>query len=351
MSRVVFEKGQQQAYLTAVKEALGGRWETLAKRCGVHPRTIRDWHREKYLMNNEAVILLQENSGVTCPVILDLRYEYWSTSKAGRVGARRRQERYGNPGTAEGRRRGGFTSYEQFRLSSVPTGFQLRREILKPMHSPQLAEFVGIVLGDGGIASRQVTITLNAVTDKLYADFVVREIGLLFGLTPSRYTRKNACIIVVSSVELVEFLLGEGLVKGDKVEHQVALPAWILEDPCYMKACLRGLVDTDGSVYLSNHMIKGTRYHHACMCFRNYSNPLVESVHRILAGLGYHPTRGRNRVYLYRQRDIQRYFNDVGTHNPKHLKRYQAMACAFFPSAITRPVQGRGAGVVITGRS
>lgn len=347
MPRVVFKKGEQRTYLTAVKEVLGGRWKTLAVRCGVHPRTIRDWQHEKYLMSYQALTLLQKVSGVTCPAILELRSEYWSTGKAGRVGARRRQERHGNLGTAEGRRRGGLTTCEQFSRSTVPTGFRLRREILKPMRSPRLAEFVGIVLGDGGIANYQVTVTLNAVTDKSYADFVAREIGQLFGLTPSRYTRGNACVIVVSSVELVEFLRRTGLVRGNKVEHQVDLPAWVLKEPRYLKASLRGLIDTDGSVYSSTHRVKGTSYHHASMCFRNYSNPLVETVHRILAALGYHPTRGRNCVYLYRQRDIQKYFNEVGTHNSKHLNRYQS----FCPVSIAQSVQRRGTEVAITGRS
>lgn len=329
MPRVVFAKGKQRAFLEAVKVALGVRSENLAKRCGVHPRTIRDWQCEKYLISYQAMTMLQKVSGVAGRAILEVLPDHWSTSKAGRVGARRRSERYGNPGTAEGRRRGGLNSYEKFKLSPVPTGFQLRREISKPKPSPSLAEFVGIVLGDGGITDHQVTITLNAWTDKEYADFVVHIIGQLFGLTPSRHTRENACVIVVSSVELIEFLKGKGLVQGNKVKQQVDVPSWIVEDPRYMKACLRGLMDTDGSVYWANHMVGVTRYQHVCMCFTNYSKPLMATVHRILADFGYHPTLGRNRVFLYRQEEIKRYFNEVGTHNPKHLKRYQAAAYSF----------------------
>ncbi len=352
MPRVVFAKGQQRAYLVAIKEALGGGVRNLASCVGVHARTIRDWQREKYLISQQALTLLQKISGVACPTILEVLPDYWSTSKAGRVGSRRRAERYGNPGTAEGRRRGGFISYEKLRASGALTGFQLRKAIVRPKRSSSLAEFIGIVLGDGGITDHQVTITLNAVTDREYADLVVRLFGQLLGLTPSRRTRENACVIVVSRVELVEFLQSHGVVQGNKVRHQVDVPSWILEDPRHVKACLRGLMDTDGSVYLSHHTVGEAKYKHVCMCFTNYSKPLVASVHRMLSDLGYHPTRARNRVFLYRQQDIHRYFKEVGTQNPKHLKRYQDVAGLFLPVNITtRTGLRRGAGVAITGRS
>jgi hypothetical protein len=44
---------------------------------------------------------------------------------------------------------------------------------------------------------------------------------------------------------------------------------------------------------------------------------------------------GRNRVYLYRQKEIKRYFEEVGTHNPKHFKRYEAISS----SPHTTPVE------------
>ena len=352
MPRVVFAKGAQRQYLETVKEALGGRTENLALCCSVHPRTIRDWQREKYLISHEAVTSLQRISGIPCPAILEILPEHWSTGKASRLGARRRFERHGNPGTADSRRRGGLAAYEKFRRIGAPLGFRMRGQITKPDLAPQFAEFVGIMLGDGGITDHQVTITLNAVTDKEYADFVVDSIGQLFGRKPSIKTRRNAREIVVSSVELVEFLCQTGLVQGNKVKHQVNVPSWICEDPHCVTACLRGLMDTDGSVYQASHTVAGTRYEHACICFRNYSKPLVETVHHILADLGYHPTIGRNRVYLYRQREIRTYFSEVGTHNPKHLKRYEAMArSSLSAAAVGWPARGRGTEAVITGRS
>ena len=223
MPRVVFAKGEQSEYLTAVKQAMKTRVENLALDCGVHPRTIRDWQREKYLISQKAATSLQKISGIPCPRILEILPDYWSTRKAGQVGARRRFERYGSPGTADGRRRGGLASYEKMKQSGLPTGFKFRKAIVKPEPSSLLAEFLGIMLGDGGVGPHQITITLNAITDADYADFVVDVIVQMFGLIPSQKTRKNACNIVVSSIELVEFLCQKGLVRGNKVTHTKSL--------------------------------------------------------------------------------------------------------------------------------
>ena len=325
MSRIVFAKGKQSQFLTEIKQIMNTGTENLARDCGVHPRTIRDWQREKYLISQEAVISLQKISGIPCPKILEILPDYWSTRKAGQVGARRRLTRYGNPGTADGRRRGGFTAYQKMKQSGLPTGFKFRRTFVQPKPSALLAEFLGIMLGDGGIGPYQISITLNATTDADYVDFVVDVITRLFGLIPSQTTRKNACNIIVSSIGLIEFLCQKGLVPGNKVTHQVTLPCWILQQPDFAKASLRGLMDTDGSIYGARHTIAETKYTYGCLCFRNYSKPLLDAVFHIMINLGYHPRMGHNRIYLYRQADITRYFAEIGSHNPKHLNRYKAI--------------------------
>lgn len=59
------------------------------------------------------------------------------------------------------------------------------------------------------------------------------------------------------------------------------------------------------------------------MCFTNYSKPLLKSAYRILKDLEFTPVINTKRVYLHKYADIDRYFKEVGTHNPKHLKKYR----------------------------
>ncbi len=60
-----------------------------------------------------------------------------------------------------------------------------RKKILLPKHSIHLAEFFGIMLGDGGINNPwQATITLNATKDREYSRYIKELIKFLFGLPP-----------------------------------------------------------------------------------------------------------------------------------------------------------------------
>ena len=97
-----------------------------------------------------------------------------------RLGGLRRVELYGNPGTPEGRSKGGRRVCEFFRLHpdlARQEGFVTLKKIKKPPRSVELAKFIGIMLGDGGIRSKyQFTISFNYKTDREFAEHVVRLI-------------------------------------------------------------------------------------------------------------------------------------------------------------------------------
>ena len=74
-----------------------------------------------------------------------------------RLGGLRRVELYGNPGTPEGRSTGGKRTIQLFRSNpelARSLGFAVRKEIRCPARSSELAEFVGILLGDGGVRNK-----------------------------------------------------------------------------------------------------------------------------------------------------------------------------------------------------
>jgi len=119
---------------------------------------------------------------------------------------------------------------------------------------------MGIELGDGGINSDwQVVITLNADKDSEYADYVTDLIENLFGIDASTRIRdKNTLKISCSSISLVEFLISKGAVKGNKIKQKIDILEWIIKNKEYKKAFVRGLVDTDGCLFIHKHNVKGT---------------------------------------------------------------------------------------------
>ena len=140
-----------------------------------------------------------------------------NAKEAGRLGAIRRNELYGNPGTPAGRRRGGIVSCSRFKRNpklAERLGFKLRKHIFRPKRSALLAEFVGIVLGDGTMNEHQVRIYSSSKTDVNYAYFIKKIIEDLFKITSTiALRRKNTLETAITSKNLVGFLVAHGLKK------------------------------------------------------------------------------------------------------------------------------------------
>ena len=202
-----------------------------------------------------------------------------------------------------------------------------RKRILYPRESSKLAEFIGIMIGDGGINSDwQIVVSLGTKTDMEYGDYIESLVLKLFGLSVHKRIRKKygTLNLVVSSVNLVEFLLDKGLVRGNKIEQKIDLPNWIWKKRSYQKYCVRGLIDTDGGVYEHLHRIRGRTYCNRGMCFTSASPLLIDSVYKILENFNFTPkiTNKHHRIYLYKKEEVDRYFNEIGTSNFKHQARY-----------------------------
>lgn len=204
-----------------------------------------------------------------------------------------------------------------------PTIISQEKSILEPSLSTELAEFVGILIGDGGITKYQVVVTLNRIDDKLYAQFVAALMEELFGVKPSVLPFEMIYKITISRGKLVRFCHSLGLKIGNKIKQNIDIPNWIKNDKNYSIACIRGLMDTDGCIYNECHNIKGKRYCYPRLSFVSHSLALRESYFQILADLGFTPKMRNNRsVHLESRSDIIDYFRIVGTNNPKHWNRY-----------------------------
>lgn len=78
-------------------------------------------------------------------------------------------------------------------------------------------------------------------------------------MKPRRFIPKGTKVfrIYVSRSELVKFCKDIGLVIGHKIEQKIDVPDWIKKNEKYFRACLRGLVDTDGCVFTHRYKVNG----------------------------------------------------------------------------------------------
>ena len=237
----------------------------------------------------------------------------------GRKGGLARAVKHGNPGTPEGRRKGGLNSIRTHTKNK--TGFKILKSITIPGHSTRLAELIGVLMGDGHVGLYQATVTTNSETDYQHALYIKTLVEDLFKIEVGLKKRhdKKVCTVVISSKAVCHFLVKQGIPQGNKITLGLRIPSWIKKRSTYRNALVRGLFDTDGCVYLDIHHAGQKVYKNLGMAFANQSLPLLSFFKETLEHVGLHPTQKTEfRVFLRRKEDIQRYFDLVGSSNEKH---------------------------------
>jgi hypothetical protein len=116
-------------------------------------------------------------------------------------------------------------------------------------------------------------------------------------------------------INLVRFLKAN-------ITRDHGIPDWIKVNSSFLTAFIRGLMDCEMSVYRVEKGMKRIRIE---LKMRN--NKLLEDMKVALHSMGYHPILylERNRLALARQEEVDRYFREIGSHNPKHIKRYLSL--------------------------
>src|SRR3989344_3288194 len=116
------------------------------------------------------------------------------------------------------------------------------------------AYIVGVALGDGNLSnSNGRAIRLRVTCDMRYLQIQEEIMSALQKILPdnkiSKVPRPRNCLdISVHSNKLQGFIPWE-VGKGPKDSQNAHVPAWILEQEIFTKECLRGLLQTDGSIY------------------------------------------------------------------------------------------------------
>lgn len=151
-----------------------------------------------------------------------------------------------------------------------------------PTFSKKLSEAVGIMLGDGSVYVNkkygiyQVRIAGNIFNEQPYLiKFIKPLFEKLFGIS-GRIIRKPqfwTMYIAFDSRELVDFLKQIGVYTSLRKSRN-GIPRWIKSNKNFLVTCVRGLIDTDGSVdKLSNKDPQLIR-----ISFKNSNKVLLEDV-------------------------------------------------------------------------
>lgn len=188
------------------------------------------------------------------------------------------------------------------------------------MLSKEESEILGIMFGDGCLSrterSVQITITGNKFDDEPYLLQHVRPLFRgVFGLDlTSRYRHnENTMDLYRYSKEVAFTLHSWGMPIGlKKLGHMTP------NNAVETRAFIRGVFDTDGSVYRKYGP-------YAQVQFKTVSEDLMTFIREELTVLGFHPTRLRPddtkyRFLLCRQGEVDAFFKVVNPGNSKHIE-------------------------------
>lgn len=293
--RIKLEKNKQKELILLSKKDLT--WKELSKKLSCSEQYLcRDLKSEKRLLSEELYSKICK--------LADLNFNDYITEKLD---------------NNWGRSKGGKKSSKNI------------KKLIIPEKSERLAEIFGIILGDGHLSEIKrekkirvysIRIIGNSRDDK---DYIFRYIPEIFEKvfkekgSISKSPDKNAGYFTIYGKNIVEFFKENGLKPGNKVKNNQGIPLWIKENDEFLKACIRGLIDTDGSIHQIARNNKNMR-----IDFTSYIPNLLEDVRKGFIKLRFNPSKVINNkhFFLSQQKEIERYKKEIGFGNSKNLNRY-----------------------------
>lgn len=297
--RIQLEEGKQKELIFLFKYMHNYSWNEFAEALHIKVSALKEWHFERCLLPMEIFEQLNEDHSFD-KYVTYIKNENWGQSRGG----------HNSPGNT--------------------------KKIFRPQKNKELSELIGIILGDGNInifckgkniATYALRICGHAELDFNYLhDFVSPLIKKLFHIEPTSYNSKinRGYYVISTSKELIEFLLEMGLKSGRKTQNQVTIPTWIKRNKIFSISCIRGLIDTDGSIFRMSQRDSTLLR----ISFKNHNKKLLEDVRETFIQLCFHPSKiiTGNTIFISRKDDIENYIRTIGFHNPKHLIRLKKIA-------------------------
>ena len=292
--RIKLKKGKQRDLICKFKNKNKFTWKKFSDYLKTSESSLIEWKYENSLMPLNIFERL-DNEGKYKKFILEIKKENWGQINGG-------NNSKGNT-----------------------------KEIKHPKKNAELAELVGIILGDGNVASHIYSKKKRTYSIKIAGDlkkdieylnlFVKPMIERLFEIKTRNYSypKKNGYYIIADGIELIKFFKLMGLNSGNKIKNNQGIPEWIKTNRIYLQNCLRGLIDTDGSI----HRMSKRDSNLLRISFKSNIPLLLADFLEAFKKLGYNPNliKSSNQVFLSRQNEIKKYVKEIGFSNKKHLNR------------------------------
>lgn len=178
-------------------------------------------------------------------------------------------------------------------VSKSPAGNSVRVRVppstpIVKSHAETLAYIVGVALGDGNLSNpngraARLRITCDLKYPRLIEDIQTALKTLLPNNKVSLVRRTDSkCLDVSVYSNKLNAWMPWKVGHGSKVKQRARVPNWVRTNRTYTKACLRGLIQTDGCIY------KDRGY--TMLNFTNNNQFLAEDARDMFVSIGYQPS-------------------------------------------------------------
>jgi len=194
-----------------------------------------------------------------------------------------------------------------------------------------LAEFVGVLLGDGSLCLKKINskchnrlkITLDSNKDKEYTKYVSNLIEILFEVKPhiKKRNNENTIDIFIFNKKIINFLIKDVGLKLSPKWKRALIPEQFLKDRLDVMV-IRGYFDTDGALVTTNN--NGIIYPRLEMkvCPSPMQIQFIEILKKYNFKFGaYNIGRGKVRIQLNGKKQLKRWIDLVGFSNQKNINK------------------------------
>lgn len=169
-----------------------------------------------------------------------------------------------------------------------------------------LAELIGVVLGDGHIESFPRTESLTISGNSNNIGFINRYAKLITKLFhKSSYVAKTNKAMSCTRIRIYQKYISKrlGIPAGNRSKIKISIPRWILKNKHFLLRHLRGLYEAEGS--FSVHKPTCTYK----FLFSNTNESLLRNVYRGLKILGFYPHESKYKIQISRKREVYKIKN------------------------------------------
>jgi DNA-binding transcriptional regulator WhiA len=205
----------------------------------------------------------------------------------------------------------------QGKINIIEKRLYLKKEIGEISLDEKLAEIIGVLNGDGHISKNKKEIcVVGNRNEERYAcylkDLFEKKLIIIFSL----FLHDNRFKLKGCSVKLSEFFIKVyGLPQGNKM-GKLHIPKKIIINKKLLKYYIRGLFDTDGTIYLR-------RKNDAVIEISSADDKYLVEIKSALQSLGFSVSLLKNHIAIYKKEEIKYFFQLIKPANSKHLKKYQ----------------------------